>query len=119
VDELADHLHAHRDLVVEAIGAGLNQVPDSLFAGPSGLDGPTDRSLGVADEGFANVADRAAVRDLLGTLPKQEALVLYLRYFHDLTQSEIGARIGMSQVHVSRLMRAGLARMRERVGIVA
>ncbi|MGE0140705.1 MAG: sigma-70 family RNA polymerase sigma factor [Ilumatobacteraceae bacterium] len=114
VDEIADHLSVDRDLVIEAIGAGLNQVPDSLFGGPTGLDGPTDRSLGMEDDELGHVADRAAVRDLLATLPKQEATILYLRYFHDLTQSEIGSRMGLSQVHVSRLMRSGLARLRAR-----
>jgi RNA polymerase sigma-B factor len=52
------------------------------------------------------------VRDLLGTLPSREATMLYLRFYADLTQSEIATHLGISQVHVSRLMQSALTALR-------
>jgi RNA polymerase sigma-B factor len=48
----------------------------------------------------------------LGTLPMREQLIVQLRFFEGLTQSEIAARVGLSQMHVSRLLSASLERLR-------
>ncbi|HTX09550.1 MAG TPA: sigma-70 family RNA polymerase sigma factor [Solirubrobacteraceae bacterium] len=58
-------------------------------------------------------ADDDLLADLLRSLPARECLVLRLRYYHDLTQSDIAVIIGRSQMQVSRIERAALARLRE------
>ena len=61
----------------------------------------------------ANLAeDRATLHRLLQTLPVREREVLRLRFEHDLTQAEIGERIGVSQMQVSRLIRQSITRLR-------
>ncbi|MDY0812216.1 SigB/SigF/SigG family RNA polymerase sigma factor [Kitasatospora purpeofusca] len=69
--------------------------------------------LGCCDPGIELAEFRTAVRPLLGRLPRREQLVLELRFWEDRTQSEIADRIGVSQMHVSRLLSATLARLRE------
>ena len=54
------------------------------------------------------MADRTTLVRLLQTLPPRERRIVALRYFDDLTQSEIADRLGISQMHVSRLLRAAL-----------
>jgi DNA-directed RNA polymerase specialized sigma subunit len=60
--------------------------------------------------------NRDLLADLLRRLPARECLVLRLRYYHDLRQSDVAVIIGCSQMHVSRIERAGLAKLREFVG---
>ena len=69
------------------------------------------RELGVEDPGFAAAEDAATVSRLTASLSKYEREVLRLRFEHDLTQSEIGARIGCSQMQVSRILRSAIARL--------
>ena len=69
------------------------------------------RELGVDDPGFAAAEDAATVSRLTASLSKYERDVLRLRFEQDLTQSEIGARLGCSQMHVSRILRGALARL--------
>ena len=57
--------------------------------------------------------DIATIQRLLGVLSDREREVLRLRFAEDLTQSEIGARVGVSQMHVSRLIRQAVIRLRE------
>ncbi|WP_119287238.1 sigma-70 family RNA polymerase sigma factor [Streptomyces sp. YIM 130001] len=68
--------------------------------------------LGEADEGFGVVEDREAARPGLSRLPERERRVLYLRFFRDMTQSQIAERLGVSQVHVSRLISSACADVR-------
>ncbi|MFJ6442739.1 SigB/SigF/SigG family RNA polymerase sigma factor [Streptomyces sp. NPDC091649] len=70
-------------------------------------------SLGVVDEGFDLVLDREAARSGINCLAEREKRVLYLRFFADLTQSAIAAELGVSQMHVSRLMAESCRRIRE------
>jgi RNA polymerase sigma-B factor len=67
--------------------------------------GEEDGELGEADT-------RMAVRRLLDTLPPRERTIVYLRFFRSLTQQEIADRLGMSQVHVSRLLRNTLSQLK-------
>jgi RNA polymerase sigma-B factor len=75
-------------------------------------DGMTDR-MGVEDPGFGLAEDAATVERLMRVLSDREREVLRLRFAEDLTQSEIGQRVGVSQMHVSRLIRQSVARLRE------
>ena len=68
--------------------------------------------LGDEDEGYASVEDRLAIDAVLPELDQREREALKLRFVEDLTQSEIAARIGVSQMHVSRLLRRTLEAIR-------
>jgi RNA polymerase sigma-B factor len=72
-----------------------------------------DAHLGIEDPGFSEAEDAATVERLMRVLSDREREVLRLRFSEDLTQSEIGRRVGVSQMHVSRLLRQAVARLRE------
>ncbi|MFJ9025157.1 RNA polymerase sigma factor SigF [Streptomyces sp. NPDC102259] len=71
--------------------------------------------LGAADPALGTVVDREAVRDRLAALPERERAILYMRFFEDMTQSRIAERLGISQMHVSRLINRCCNRLREQV----
>jgi RNA polymerase sigma-B factor len=68
--------------------------------------------VGGEDPGFGLAEDAATVQRLMRVLTDREREVLRLRFVEDLTQSEIGARVGVSQMHVSRLIRQSISRLR-------
>ena len=70
-------------------------------------------AVGADDPGFRLAEDSATVDRLMRVLSEREREVLRLRFEEDLTQSEIGQRVGVSQMHVSRLIRQSIARLRE------
>lgn len=113
VAEVAEHLGADEEDVLEAMEAGAAYRPDSVDAPRAGGDGG---SIGdtLRDDVRPELAEtRVTVRALMQQLPERERTVVYLRYFEDLTQSEIAERVGVSQVHVSRLLRRALATLGE------
>lgn len=79
----------------------------SMEAAHSRSDGeyPLAETLGCADPGFDRIVDREALRPLLRALPERDQRILYLRFFCEMNQSCIGEELGMSQMHVSRLIR--------------
>jgi RNA polymerase sigma-B factor len=109
ISELAQSTGAEEDEVVEALQTSEAYSTRSLSQ-PLGHD-----LLGVQDEGFAEVEDHALVEAGLGALDERERRIVELRFFNGLTQSEIAARIGISQMHVSRLLRRALHTMRGRL----
>jgi RNA polymerase sigma-B factor len=113
VNELADHLHVTVDDVLDALEAG-----SAYRAGRLAREDDEGSDVEVAaarddDAALVDAADRIAVRRLLGALKQRERTIVYLRFFGGLTQEEIAERVGMSQVHVSRLLRASLTRLRD------
>ena len=70
-------------------------------------------AFGAVDPGFGLAEDAATVERLMRVLNEREREVLRLRFAEDLTQSEIGQRVGVSQMHVSRLIRQSIARLRD------
>jgi RNA polymerase sigma-B factor len=75
-------------------------------------DGGMAKAVGIEDPGFRVAEDAATVERLMRVLSDREREVLRLRFAEDLTQSEIGARVGVSQMHVSRLIRQAVAQLR-------
>ena len=76
-------------------------------------DGETyAESIGVEDDRFELVDDGAAIAPALRAMSARDRLVLHLRFVEDLTQAEIAERVGVSQMHVSRLIRRALDRLR-------
>ncbi|MQA95720.1 MAG: SigB/SigF/SigG family RNA polymerase sigma factor [Streptosporangiales bacterium] len=72
-------------------------------------------TLGDADDRLAGVVDKEALKPLLDALPGREKRILLLRFFGNKTQAEIAAEVGISQMHVSRLLSRTLARLRTRL----
>ncbi|MUL75031.1 SigB/SigF/SigG family RNA polymerase sigma factor [Mycobacterium sp. CBMA226] len=119
VDELADELDIDRGQVVESIVAAKAYQPQSLDVSVSDEDSRAQAlgdSLGDVDTGFDRVTDRESVRSLLAALPQREQRVLYLRYFGAMTQRQIADSIGVSQMHVSRILDRTLRDLRTQVG---
>ncbi|MGW8889396.1 SigB/SigF/SigG family RNA polymerase sigma factor [Streptomyces sp. NPDC055749] len=86
----------------------------SLDAEPAGADGGTSLAdrLGSRDRGLETVLERESVKPGLRELSERERTILYLRYFRDMSQASIGQRLGISQMHVSRLLRQTCERLR-------
>ncbi|GGT23685.1 SigB/SigF/SigG family RNA polymerase sigma factor [Streptomyces chromofuscus] len=82
--------------------------------GDADADGPSLADLmGEPDDGFQLVVDRESVKDAVRRLPQRERAILYLRFFEDWTQRRIAERMGISQMHVSRLLTQTCARIRD------
>ena len=113
VADLAAHLGRPEDDVIEALVAASGYRPSSLDAPVrEDDDGPAGDRLGVVDEAFGQVELRESLHPALAQLPAREQKIIALRFFGNLTQSEIAARLGISQMHVSRLLSRSLARLR-------
>ncbi|MGW4027201.1 sigma-70 family RNA polymerase sigma factor, partial [Streptomyces sp. NPDC005009] len=69
-------------------------------------------TLGAADASYDVVVDRESAKEGLRRLPERERAILYMRFFEDMTQSRIADRLGISQMHVSRLISRSCARVR-------
>ncbi|MFI9154447.1 RNA polymerase sigma factor SigF [Streptomyces sp. NPDC053367] len=83
---------------------------------PGGEDGYSlGDALGAPDPALDTVVDREAVRTRLAALPERERAILYMRFFDDMTQSRIAEQLGISQMHVSRLISRCCDRLREQV----
>jgi RNA polymerase sigma-B factor len=110
--ELAEQLQLGEEEVLEALTAVTSRWEVSLDQ-PTGEE--TDRCLGdllPAPGAGEEPEDLMALPGLVARLPELEREVIVLRFFQDLDQYEIAARVGFSQMHVSRLQRRALARMR-------
>ncbi|MDQ3350779.1 MAG: sigma-70 family RNA polymerase sigma factor [Actinomycetota bacterium] len=105
VSELADYLHVSNDEVVEAIAAGSAARPQSIDVAE---DGHVPSALGSEDNALLGVLDRVLVERLMAILPEREREIVRLRYFEQMSQTGIAEVIGISQMHVSRLLRRSL-----------
>lgn len=112
VRELAVETGASEEDVLEALEAGHAYRSASLDTpGPEGE--PLASRLGHIDRSYEKVDERDLLLPHIGKLPERERLILHLRFVEDLTQSEIAARIGISQMHVSRLLARSLATLHD------
>jgi RNA polymerase sigma-B factor len=112
--ELAQRLGCTIEDILDAAEAAQARGSDSLDRPVAADvdDGATlGERLGAEDPGFAAAEATATLDSLLATLSERDALVVHLRFREDLTQAEIGQRIGYSQMHVSRILRAALAQL--------
>ncbi|MFZ0903136.1 MAG: RNA polymerase sigma factor SigF [Mycobacterium sp.] len=114
--ELAGELDMDRTEVIEGLVAGSSYNTLSIDSGVSTGDDDTRAiadTLGDADAGLEQIENREALRPLLDGLPERERTVLVLRFFESMTQTQIAERVGISQMHVSRLLAKSLARLRD------
>jgi RNA polymerase sigma-B factor len=114
--EIAERLELDLDLVVEALAANGCFSPTSLDATPAGADGGLGERLGDEDASFDSAEARVALEPLLAHLDRRERIMLEMRFFKGATQSEIGEVLGITQMQVSRLLSALLARLRDDLG---
>jgi RNA polymerase sigma-B factor len=115
VAELAAHLKISEEDVLEGLESANAYSAISLDAPDSGdEDSPAvSDSLGMTDEALEGVEYRESLKPLLEKLPPREKRILLLRFFGNMTQSQIAAELGISQMHVSRLLARTLAQLRE------
>jgi RNA polymerase sigma-B factor len=112
--ELAAEIGLPTEDVLEALDASLAYEAASLDA-PRSLDADADsyaESVGAVDEGYEQVEYLQTIAPTMRAMPARDRLVLKLRFEDDLTQAEIAELIGVSQMHVSRLIRRAVARLR-------
>jgi RNA polymerase sigma-B factor len=115
VQELAEHLDVSEEQVVEAIEVAQTRSAPSLDQ-PAGEAG--DAVLGdfvVDQRHHEELEDLLVLPELLHRLPERERRIILLRYVDELTQDEIAARMHMSQMHVSRLLRRAIERLRRQL----
>ncbi|MET9438890.1 RNA polymerase sigma factor SigF [Streptomyces sp. NPDC006551] len=115
VGELAAELDLSRDEVVEGMTASNAYTASSLDAQPEDDDGEgalADR-IGYEDHGIEGIEYVESLKPMIASLPARERRILSLRFVAGLTQSEIGEELGISQMHVSRLLTRTLGRLRK------
>jgi RNA polymerase sigma-B factor len=116
VNELAAKLAVSPDLVLEAMTAEDHFSVTSLDSPVGGADEEGGQTVAdtvaFTDSRFAMFEDIEALRPLLAALPERDQRILHLRFFEEKTQSEIGEELGISQMHVSRLLSKTLAQLR-------
>ena len=114
IAEIAAEFETTPEQVLEALEAGSAYAPASLSVGP-GVEGELDpmETIGTEDEEFERTDDRASLEPALAGLPEREREILRMRFAEGLTQTQIADKVGISQMHVSRLIRRSLDRMRE------
>jgi RNA polymerase sigma-B factor len=118
IPELAKASGAEEELVVEALESGRAYSSISLSTG-GGQDeeGELDplESLGADEPQYEVSEDRSVLAPGFRVLDKRERMILHLRFFKGLTQSQIAQQVGISQMHVSRLIRRALEKIREEI----
>jgi RNA polymerase sigma-B factor len=114
--EIADQLGIPISEVIEGLQAGNAYRSSSLdeLLGEQGTATVGDL-VGDFDDELAVIEDREALRPLLAQLPPRERTIIILRFFRQLTQSQIAEQVGISQMHVSRLLSQTLAFLQERM----
>lgn len=120
VAEMAQATGVSEEEVLEALEAGQAYRSSSIDTPGAGEDGGDDLAsrLGGDDPGFERAEGRALLSPLVEGLPPRQQEILHLRFYEGLTQSEIARRLGISQMHVSRLLTRSLTQLREQAGDV-
>ena len=116
IAELAAAAGVEEEEAIDALDSMNAYSTRSLHAPfDDGSDDSLAEKLGVDDAGYAEVEDGALVAAGLDALDERERQIVELRFFEEMTQSQIASEIGISQMHVSRLLRRSLATMRGRI----
>src|SRR3954468_18100173 len=112
IAEIATRMKVSSEQVIEAMEARLAYRVESLDApAEPGDERDNWRTAGAVDAGFETAEQSALLSRALKALPEREAALVRLRFQEDLSQSEIGRKLGISQMHASRLVSRALARM--------
>jgi RNA polymerase sigma-B factor len=118
IGELAKKLNVPEENAIEALESGRAYSSLSLSTGPS-EDGEMDpmESLGVVEAAYETSENRAVLVPGFHVLDPRERKIIHLRFFEGLTQSQIADQVGISQMHVSRLIRRSLEKMRIAIAV--
>ena len=120
VAEVAERMGCEMEEVLEAIEAGnahhTRSIEAVLGEGEEDEGRPLADVLGEEEAGYDAVEYGAAIEPIVARLPERDRRILHMRFVEDRTQSEIAAEIGVSQMHVSRILRSTLKRLRAQVG---
>ncbi len=117
VSELAERLSVSEDEVLQGLEVGRAYSTQSIdpLVDPD-EDAPSLAAVvGTVDASFDRVEDRHALRPLMAELPERERRLLEMRFFRNMTQTEIADELGISQMHVSRLLTRTLAQLRDQL----
>jgi RNA polymerase sigma-B factor len=116
VAEIAAHLGVTEEEIIEGLEGARAYQTDSLSA-PTGDEGSPElgETLGGEDDGYELTEMRLALEPAMAALPRREQQILSLRFYGNLTQTQIAAKLGISQMHVSRLIAQSLATLRETI----
>ncbi|MBM7775639.1 RNA polymerase sigma-B factor [Actinokineospora baliensis] len=113
--EIATHLGMSREEVYEGLEAGQVyqsvSLDEALSSGDPDSD-PLADTLGEDDAALLGIEDHESLRPLIERLPERERRILMLRFFRNMTQTQIAEKIGVSQMHVSRLLTRTLETLR-------
>jgi RNA polymerase sigma-B factor len=113
VAELAEHLGVPTTEVLEAIEAAQAYQSTSLFTPVGGDESITIADLvGTTDPDMDAAEDRIALGPMIARLPEREQQILTMRFYGNMTQSQIAEQVGVSQMHVSRLLKGALEQLR-------
>jgi RNA polymerase sigma-B factor len=119
--ELASSLNVTEEQVVEAVEASAqydllstDSLPGQSDNGDSELS--SQEREGAVDPAIESVGDRESIQEALAHLPPREQVIIELRYYRDMSQTEIAKRLGISQMHVSRLQHRALQRLNALLG---
>src|SRR5438552_11390691 len=117
IPELAKAAGVEEEQVLEALESGRAYTSLSLSVGGGGEDDDLDplESLGTEEHQYEVSEDRAVLAPGFKALDERERKILQLRFFEGLTQSQIAQQVGISQMHVSRLIRRSLEKIRETI----
>jgi RNA polymerase sigma-B factor len=117
IDEIADHLQVDRDDVLRGLSAtaayNVGTLDGSGNDDDSEIGGDRQRALAIDEDGYVATDNRELVEQLLDRLPEREREIVRLRFYERRSQSEIADTVGISQMHVSRLLRRSFEQMRE------
>jgi len=121
IPELAQAAGVEEEAVLEALESGRAYSSLSLSQGSGGQDEGDEldplESLGEIEHQYEVSEDRAVLAPGFRVLDDRERRILHLRFFEGLTQSQIAQQVGISQMHVSRLIRRALEKIREEIAV--
>ena len=117
VDELARHLAVDREEVLRGLSVTAAASVGTIDAGVGDDDVPTDRQAAIAteDRSYEDAENHDLVAQLLTGLDERERRIIELRFYEERSQSEIADEVGVSQMHVSRLLKRSFEQMRAQV----
>jgi RNA polymerase sigma-B factor len=119
VQEIGQRIEATDEEVLEAMHASQGHHAISLDAtstmGDGDEPGPLRDRIGAEDLSFDTVEYGEAIGPVLQEISERDRTVLHLRFVEDMTQSEIAEKVGVSQMHVSRILRATVEKLRQRI----
>jgi RNA polymerase sigma-B factor len=118
INEIAERLELSAEEVLEAFEAAQAHHAISIDAPQAADDSerlPIVERLGESDPAFETVEYGAAIAGVMKRLSDRDRMVLHLRFVEDMTQTQIAERVGVSQMHVSRILRGALQKLREQV----